>query len=107
MSSWLKRKLTAFEAYTIDVIFGRREDAGATVYAALLQALSAVFSALTQARLWLYRHRILHDQPLGCLVVVVGNLTVGATAAGVEWVDPRCRTASAGGQRWRDGAAGQ
>ena len=79
MSSWLKRKLTAFEAYTIDVIFGRREDAGATVYAALLQALSAVFSALTQARLWLYRHRILHDQPLGCLVVVVGNLTVGGT----------------------------
>lgn len=79
MSSWLKRKLTAFEAYTIDVIFGRREDAGATVYAALLQALSAVFSALTQARLWLYRNRILHDQPLGCLVVVVGNLTVGGT----------------------------
>lgn len=79
MSQWLKRKLTAFEAYTIDVIFGRREDAGATVYAAVLQALSAVFSALTQTRLWLYRHRILHDQPLGCLVVVVGNLTVGGT----------------------------
>lgn len=79
MPSWLKRKLTAFEAYTIDVIFGRREDAGASVYAAVLQALSAVFSALTQARLWLYRNRILHDQPLGCLVVVVGNLTVGGT----------------------------
>jgi len=79
MPSWLKRKLTAFEAYTIDVIFGRREDAGASVYAAVLQALSAVFSALTQTRLWLYRNRILHDQPLGCLVVVVGNLTVGGT----------------------------
>src|SRR5690606_17880243 len=26
-----------------------------------------------------YRKRILHDQPLGCLVVVVGNLTVGGT----------------------------
>lgn len=32
-----------------------------------------------QLRLWLYRHRILRDQPLGCLVVVVGNLTVGGT----------------------------
>ena len=32
-----------------------------------------------QLRTWLYRHRIMHDQPLGCLVVVVGNLTVGGT----------------------------
>jgi len=79
MSSWLNKKLTAFEEYTIDVIFGRREDAGATVYAGFLQALSYVFSGVVQARLWLYRQRIFHDQPLGCLVVVVGNLTVGGT----------------------------
>jgi tetraacyldisaccharide 4'-kinase len=32
-----------------------------------------------QLRLWLYRNRILRDHPLGCLVVVVGNLTVGGT----------------------------
>jgi tetraacyldisaccharide 4'-kinase len=38
-----------------------------------------LFSGITQARLWLYRKRILHDQPLGSLVVVVGNLTVGGT----------------------------
>ncbi|MBL9204026.1 MAG: tetraacyldisaccharide 4'-kinase [Opitutaceae bacterium] len=79
MSSWLKKKLTGFEAYTIEVIFGRREDTGAALYAAFLQALSYLFSGITQARLWLYRQRILHDQPLGCLVVVVGNLTVGGT----------------------------
>jgi tetraacyldisaccharide 4'-kinase len=79
MSSWLQKKLTAFEAYTIEVIFGRREDAGATVYAAVLQALSHLFSGIVQLRLWLYGQRILHDQPLGCLVVVVGNLTVGGT----------------------------
>ena len=79
MSSWLNKKLTAFEEYTIDVIFGRREGAGATVFAGFLQALSALFSGIVQARLWLYRQRIFHDQPLGCLVVVVGNLTVGGT----------------------------
>jgi tetraacyldisaccharide 4'-kinase len=45
----------------------------------LLQALSWVFSGIVQLRLWLYRNRILRDQPLGCLVVVVGNLTVGGT----------------------------
>ena len=79
MSSWLKKKFNALELYTVDVILSRREDAGATLYAALLHALSWLFSGAAQARFWLYRHRILHDQPLGCLVVVVGNLTVGGT----------------------------
>jgi tetraacyldisaccharide 4'-kinase len=77
--SWLQKKLNALELYTIDVILGRRADASAAVYGAFLQALSWIFNALVQARLWLYGHRILHDQPLGCLVVVVGNLTVGGT----------------------------
>jgi tetraacyldisaccharide 4'-kinase len=79
LSHWLKRKFNAFELYTIDVILGRRAGAGTAVYGAFLQGLSWVFSAVVQARLWLYRHRIFHDQPLGCLVVVVGNLTVGGT----------------------------
>jgi len=79
MSSWLKRKTTALELYTIDVILGRRADAGAVIYGAFLEALSYLFSGIAQLRLWLYRKRILHDQPLGCLVVVVGNLTVGGT----------------------------
>jgi len=79
MSSWLKRQLNTFEQYTIDVIFGRREGMRATVFAGFLQGLSYLFSGIAQSRLWLYRKRILHDQPLGCLVVVVGNLTVGGT----------------------------
>ena len=76
---WLKKNINALELYTIDVIYGRRAGAGAAVYGAFLQALSWLWSAHAQVRLWLYRHRILHDQPLGCLVVVVGNLTVGGT----------------------------
>jgi tetraacyldisaccharide 4'-kinase len=76
---WLKRKAYAFEQYTIDVILGRREDTGAVVYGAFLQSVSVLFNGLIQFRFWLYRQRILHDQPLGCLVVVVGNLTVGGT----------------------------
>jgi tetraacyldisaccharide 4'-kinase len=76
---WLKKRLNALELYTIDVIYGRRSGAAAAVYGAFLQALSWLFSGAVQLRLWLYRHRILHDQPLGCLVVVVGNLTVGGT----------------------------
>ncbi|HVS52067.1 MAG TPA: tetraacyldisaccharide 4'-kinase [Opitutaceae bacterium] len=76
---WLKKQFTALELYTVDVIYGRRAGAGPAVYGAFLQALSWLFNGIAQARLWLYRHRILHDQPLGCLVVVVGNLTVGGT----------------------------
>jgi tetraacyldisaccharide 4'-kinase len=77
--SWLKRKLTALELYTIDVILGRRADTGAAVYGAFLQVLSWLWNAGAQAKLWLYQNRILHDHPLGCLVVVVGNLTAGGT----------------------------
>jgi tetraacyldisaccharide 4'-kinase len=77
--TWLKKKLNAVELYTIDVILGRRAEAGAAVYGAFLQVLSWIFSAVVQTRVWLYQKRILHDQPLGCLVVVVGNLTVGGT----------------------------
>lgn len=76
---WLKQKLTAFETFAIDVIYGRRDDPAAQVFAAFLHSLSWLFSAIAQTRLWLYRQRILHDQPLGSLVVVVGNLTVGGT----------------------------
>lgn len=77
--NWLQRKFNAFELYTIDVILGRRADTGAIVYGAFLQVLSWLFSGIVQLRLWLYRTRIFHDRPLGCLVVVVGNLTVGGT----------------------------
>jgi len=77
--SWLRKKYYAFEQYTVDVILGRRDDAGAVIYGAILHGLSFLFSGVVQLRLWLYRERLLHDQPLGCLVVVVGNLTVGGT----------------------------
>lgn len=77
--SWLKRQFTSLELYTVDVIYGRRAGAGPALYGAVLQVFSWLFNAVAQSRLWLYRHRIFHDQPLGCLVVVVGNLTVGGT----------------------------
>jgi tetraacyldisaccharide 4'-kinase len=76
---WLKKQLNALELYTVDVIYGRRAGAGPALYGAFLQVLSWLWSAAAQAKLWLYRHRILHDHPLGCLVVVVGNLTAGGT----------------------------
>lgn len=79
MSSWLKRKFNAFELFTIDVIGGHREGLRATLFAGFLHALSWLFSGIVQTRWFLYQKRIFQDQTLGCLVVVVGNLTVGGT----------------------------
>lgn len=68
-----------FARFTIDVIYGRRSGKLETLWGGVLKGFSFVFGGVVQARWWLYRKRILHDQPLGCLVVVVGNLTVGGT----------------------------
>jgi tetraacyldisaccharide 4'-kinase len=76
---WFRHKLDRCEHFAIDVIMGRREDTAAVVFGAFLQLCSYLFSGIVQLRLWLYRKRLLRDQPLGCLVVVVGNLTVGGT----------------------------
>jgi len=78
-SSWLQKKINTFGQFYIDVIFGRAEGLRATLLAGFLGALSHLFNVIAQTRYWLYRKRILHDQPLGCLVVVVGNLTWGGT----------------------------
>src|SRR3954471_17611649 len=76
---WFRHKAEEFEQFAIDVIMGRSEGTLAAMFGAFLQVCSYLFSGIVQLRLWLYRHRILRDQPLGCLVVVVGNLTVGGT----------------------------
>ncbi len=76
---WFRRKFTEFEQFAIDVIFGRREGLLAAMFGAFLQVCSYLFNGIVQLRWWLYRKRIFHDHPLGCLVVVVGNLTVGGT----------------------------
>ncbi|MDI1250806.1 MAG: tetraacyldisaccharide 4'-kinase [Lacunisphaera sp.] len=76
---WLRHKIDEFEQFAIDVIMGRREGTMAMLFGAFLQVCSYLFSGIVQLRLWLYRNRIFRDQPLGCLVVVVGNLTVGGT----------------------------
>jgi tetraacyldisaccharide 4'-kinase len=76
---WVKKKVNALELYTVDVILGRRAGASAALYGAFLHVLSWLWDAGAQLKLWLYERRILHDHPLGCLVVVVGNLTAGGT----------------------------
>lgn len=81
-ASWtqrLKTLLNRFQQFTIDVIYDRRRGRIESIYAGILSLFSYIFNFIVQSRYFLYRHRIFRDQPLGCLVVVVGNLTVGGT----------------------------
>ena len=68
-----------FETFVLDVIFERRRGKRANLMRVLLTALSQVFALGVQLRLWCYRMRLLRYRTLGCLVVSVGNLTVGGT----------------------------
>lgn len=64
---------------TADVIYDRRDGFWACLYGTFLKGLSFVFSGIVRMRHYMYDSRILRDAPLGCTVVVVGNLTVGGT----------------------------
>jgi tetraacyldisaccharide 4'-kinase len=75
----LLSQLEDFEQFAVDVMFDKRHGKRATALRLFLKSTSLLFSVLVQLRLFLYRQRILHDHHLGCLVVVVGNLTVGGT----------------------------
>lgn len=69
-----------FEEFTADVIYDRREEGLAVrFFGRLLRILSYLFEFIVRIRHFLYKKRIFRNQPLGCLVVVVGNLTVGGT----------------------------
>lgn len=75
----MRRSLDNFEQFAIDVILERRYGKRALVLRWVLWALSRIFFCIVQARLWLYRMRIFHEASPGCLVISIGNLTVGGT----------------------------
>jgi len=63
----------------VDVVYDRRSGRSARVAGCLLNGFSLLFEGIVRTRWYLYSDRILRHRPLGCLVVVVGNLTVGGT----------------------------
>lgn len=74
-----RRLLNQLEEFAVDVVYDRRRGKRATLLRLFLAGLSLIFRGMVWLRFYLYGNRILKDQPLGCLVVVVGNLTVGGT----------------------------
>ncbi|MFN2476782.1 MAG: tetraacyldisaccharide 4'-kinase [Chthoniobacterales bacterium] len=86
------------EQFAIDVILNRRHGARATLLRGLLYGLSFIYERIVQFRLFLYRHRILRERTLGCLVVSIGNLTVGGTGK-TPIVEKFARALHNGGRR--------
>src|SRR5207237_4278094 len=63
-----------------------------------LHALSFVYDRLVQVRLYLYRKRVFRERTLGCLVISIGNLTVGGTGK-TPIVEKFARALQSGGRR--------
>ncbi|HSU85337.1 MAG TPA: tetraacyldisaccharide 4'-kinase [Chthoniobacterales bacterium] len=94
----MRRWLENLEQFAIDVILGRRHGARAASLRSLLFLLSLIYARLVQLRLFLYRKRILRERALGCLVISIGNLTVGGTGK-TPIVEKFARALQAGGRR--------
>lgn len=75
----IRLALQNLERTTVDVFYDRRKDLPARIYGCFLKGLSWIFCGIVKFRYFLYKNRIFRDSPLGCLVIVVGNLTVGGT----------------------------
>lgn len=93
-----RRWLEEFEQFAIDVILERRYGKRALLLRWFLLGLSAIFTRIVQTRLWLYRSRILHETSPGCLVISIGNLTVGGTGK-TPVVEKFARTLQDNGRR--------
>ncbi|MFM7180370.1 MAG: tetraacyldisaccharide 4'-kinase [Verrucomicrobiales bacterium] len=75
----MKETLEQLEQYGIEVILGRINTLRARLLRGALWILSRVYGRLVRLRLWLFRGRYIRDHDLGCMVISIGNLTVGGT----------------------------
>jgi len=92
------RRLEQLEEFGIDVVLERRHGVRASVLRGILYGLSFVYDRLVQVRLYFYRKRLFRERALGCLVISIGNLTVGGTGK-TPIVEKFARALQAGGRR--------
>ena len=73
------RRRENLEQFAIDVILEREHGVRARILRGILYGLSFIYERIVQSRLYCYRKRIFRERTLGCLVISIGNLTVGGT----------------------------
>ncbi|NOY82515.1 MAG: tetraacyldisaccharide 4'-kinase [Kiritimatiellaeota bacterium] len=86
------------EQYVVRILDGQCVGRADRTVRAFLFVLSQVYAGAVQARLRLYGERILRQRTLGCLVVSIGNLSVGGTGK-TPVVEVFARTLAANGRR--------
>ncbi len=94
----MRRWLEGLETFAIDVILNRRYGRRADILRWILHGLSLIYLQIVQARLALYRNRYFRSRTMGCLVISVGNLTVGGTGK-TPVVEMLARALQAGGRK--------
>jgi len=94
----MRRWFEQLEQFAIEVILEDRGGKRAAVLRWVLHVLSYVYRGIVQLRLWLYRKRLMRERTLGCLVISIGNLTVGGTGK-TPVVEKFARALQGGGRR--------
>lgn len=94
----MRREVEKIEQFVVDVILDRRDGFRAGMLKGFLGALSKLYGGAVNARLWLYRNHLFKEKNLGCLVVSIGNLTVGGTGK-TPVVEKFARSLQDGGRR--------
>src|ERR1700704_2170382 len=94
MGRWIEN----LEQFGVDVVLERRRGFRATILRGILYALSFIYEQVVLLRLYFYRKRIFRERTLGCLVISIGNLTVGGTGK-TPVVEKFARALQTGGRR--------
>src|SRR5437899_9582376 len=92
------RRRENLEQFAIDVILERQHGVRARILRGILYGLSFIYERIVQLRLYFYRKRIFRERTLGCLVISIGNLTVGGTGK-TPIVEKFARALQLGGRR--------
>jgi tetraacyldisaccharide 4'-kinase len=79
MPSSRTNRFDRLEQFAVDVILERRWGFRAGVFRLFLWILSGLYRLSVRCRLWWFETRLGSVHALGCLVISVGNLTVGGT----------------------------
>lgn len=93
-----EKPLEYLEQFAIDVILERRYGKRAAILRFFLYFLSIFYGWLMRLRWHLYEKRLFHSHSTGCLVISVGNMTVGGTGK-TPVVERIARTLQQAGRR--------
>lgn len=91
-------KRERFIEFTTNLLYDRVSGKRATFFATFLRLLSYIFYGIVKLRYFLYQKGIFRHKTLGCLIVVVGNLTLGGTGK-TPVVERFARTLQARGRK--------